>query len=181
MSSNEAEITAAFTELPALLRADPSLIARGRRVNAVCLLGSKDHPFHVSFAAGQIVNMAPGVQAGLTFSLTRTAFGYESPVSAAKLISERMELLATHAHYDHAGAMAAIKKMTGARFMIEEKDAPVMADGGNSLRAMEPSFSSPVAGAFCKLKSTWNKGVRPRSRARPNDSTIFSKGTSWCS
>jgi CDGSH-type Zn-finger protein/uncharacterized Fe-S cluster protein YjdI len=39
----------------------------------------------------------PGVRAGLTFSLTRTAFGYESPVSAAKLISERMELLATHA------------------------------------------------------------------------------------
>ena len=28
----------------------------------------------------------PGVRAGLTFSLTRTAFGYESPVSAAKLI-----------------------------------------------------------------------------------------------
>src|SRR5258708_6568709 len=41
-------------------------------------------------------------------------------------------LLATHAHFDHVGAMAAIKKMTGAKFMIEEKDAPVMADGGNS-------------------------------------------------
>jgi metallo-beta-lactamase class B len=41
-------------------------------------------------------------------------------------------LLATHAHYDHVGAMAAVKKMTGAKFMIEEKDAPVMADGGNS-------------------------------------------------
>src|SRR5882757_3835115 len=41
-------------------------------------------------------------------------------------------LLATHAHYDHVGAMAAVKKMTGAKLMIEEKDAPVMADGGNS-------------------------------------------------
>jgi len=39
----------------------------------------------------------PGVRAGLTFSLSRTAFGYESPTSAAKLISERMDLLATHA------------------------------------------------------------------------------------
>src|SRR5450631_382724 len=39
----------------------------------------------------------PGVQAGLTFSLSRTAFGYESPVSAARLIAERMELLAKHA------------------------------------------------------------------------------------
>ena len=41
-------------------------------------------------------------------------------------------LLATHAHFDHVGAMAAIKKATGARLMIEEKDAPLMADGGNS-------------------------------------------------
>jgi metallo-beta-lactamase class B len=41
-------------------------------------------------------------------------------------------LLATHAHYDHVGAMASVKKMTGAKFMVEEKDAPVMADGGNS-------------------------------------------------
>jgi CDGSH-type Zn-finger protein/uncharacterized Fe-S cluster protein YjdI len=39
----------------------------------------------------------PGVRAGLTFSLSRTAFGYESPVTAARLISERMKLLATHA------------------------------------------------------------------------------------
>ncbi len=39
----------------------------------------------------------PGVRAGLTFSLSRTAFGYESPVSAARLIAERLELLATRA------------------------------------------------------------------------------------
>lgn len=41
-------------------------------------------------------------------------------------------LLATHAHYDHVGAMAAIKKMTGAEIMINEEDAQVLADGGNS-------------------------------------------------
>jgi metallo-beta-lactamase class B len=41
-------------------------------------------------------------------------------------------LMATHAHFDHVGGMAAIKKMTGARMMIHEKDAPVLADGGNS-------------------------------------------------
>lgn len=39
----------------------------------------------------------PGVTAGLTFSLSRTALGYESPDSAAWLIAERMELLAQHA------------------------------------------------------------------------------------
>ncbi|HVI45070.1 MAG TPA: subclass B3 metallo-beta-lactamase [Chitinophaga sp.] len=41
-------------------------------------------------------------------------------------------LLATHAHFDHMGAMAAIKKETGARAMINEKDAGVTEDGGNS-------------------------------------------------
>lgn len=41
-------------------------------------------------------------------------------------------LLTTHAHYDHVGGMAMIKKMTGAKMMINERDASVLADGGNS-------------------------------------------------
>jgi metallo-beta-lactamase class B len=41
-------------------------------------------------------------------------------------------LLATHAHSDHVGGMAEIKKITGAKMMINEKDAPVLADGGKS-------------------------------------------------
>ncbi len=41
-------------------------------------------------------------------------------------------LLATHAHFDHVGAMADIKKQTGAQMMINAKDAAVLADGGNS-------------------------------------------------
>lgn len=41
-------------------------------------------------------------------------------------------LLATHAHYDHVGAMAMIKKATGATMMIDAADAPILADGGYS-------------------------------------------------
>jgi metallo-beta-lactamase class B len=41
-------------------------------------------------------------------------------------------LLATHAHFDHVGAMAAIKKATNAKLMIHKKDAPLLADGGSS-------------------------------------------------
>jgi len=41
-------------------------------------------------------------------------------------------LLATHAHFDHVGAMAAIKQATGARLMIHKKDARLLADGGSS-------------------------------------------------
>jgi len=39
-------------------------------------------------------------------------------------------LLISHAHYDHVGAMAAIKKMTNAKLMADEKDAEVLATGG---------------------------------------------------
>ena len=41
-------------------------------------------------------------------------------------------LLTTQAHYDHMGAMAAIKESTGAQLMVDEKDAEVVASGGSS-------------------------------------------------
>jgi metallo-beta-lactamase class B len=41
-------------------------------------------------------------------------------------------LLTTQAHYDHLGAMAAIKKSTGAQLMVDEKDADVVESGGSS-------------------------------------------------
>lgn len=41
-------------------------------------------------------------------------------------------LLTTQAHYDHMGAMAALKSATKAKMMINAADAPVMADGGSS-------------------------------------------------
>jgi metallo-beta-lactamase class B len=41
-------------------------------------------------------------------------------------------LLTTQAHYDHMGAMAAIKKATGAKLMVDEKDADALITGGQS-------------------------------------------------
>jgi len=41
-------------------------------------------------------------------------------------------LLTTQAHYDHVGALAAIKKMTGAKLMVDEKEVEVLASGGSS-------------------------------------------------
>jgi len=46
--------------------------------------------------------------------------------------SDTRILLNTQAHYDHMGAMAAIKKMTGAKLMMDEGDAAAAADGGRS-------------------------------------------------
>lgn len=41
-------------------------------------------------------------------------------------------LLTSQAHFDHVGAMAAIKQETKAKMMVEAEDAPVLEDGGNS-------------------------------------------------
>ena len=41
-------------------------------------------------------------------------------------------LLTSHAHFDHVGAMAAIKKETKAKMMVDEEDVAVLEDGGNS-------------------------------------------------
>jgi metallo-beta-lactamase class B len=51
-------------------------------------------------------------------------------------------LLTTQAHYDHLGAMAAIKKKTGAQLMVDEKDALIIADGGRSDYAFGREVSS---------------------------------------
>ena len=59
MESNQARIITTFAGLPAFLDADAALVARGRHLNVECLLGPKDHSFHVTFGAGRIVDMAP--------------------------------------------------------------------------------------------------------------------------
>jgi metallo-beta-lactamase class B len=41
-------------------------------------------------------------------------------------------LLTTQAHYDHMGAMAAIKKRTGAQLMVNAKEADVLTTGGHA-------------------------------------------------
>jgi metallo-beta-lactamase class B len=41
-------------------------------------------------------------------------------------------LSTTQAHHDHVGALAAIKKKTGAKLMVDAADAGVLADGGQS-------------------------------------------------
>lgn len=56
-------------------------------------------------------------------------------------------LLNTQAHYDHMGAMAAIKKKTGAQLMLNEKDASVAKDGGSSdyaIGSKEPNYKPVI-------------------------------------
>jgi metallo-beta-lactamase class B len=51
-------------------------------------------------------------------------------------------LLNTQAHYDHMGAMAAIKKKTRAKLMVDEKDAAEVKSGGSSDYALGGNSST---------------------------------------
>jgi len=73
--------------------------------------------------------------------------------ASASLIKENIEalgfkfadtkiLLTTQAHYDHVAAMATIKKQTGAKMMVDDKDAGVLADGGGSDYALGKNGST---------------------------------------
>lgn len=65
--------------------------------------------------------------------LASSASGIKTSIEALGFrLSDTKILLNTQAHYDHMGAMAAMKKMTGAKLMINEGDAGAVADGGLS-------------------------------------------------
>ncbi|HEU5167938.1 MAG TPA: subclass B3 metallo-beta-lactamase, partial [Chitinophagaceae bacterium] len=69
------------------------------------------------------------INTGLATSLTQIKNNIEA--LGFKFTDTRI-LLTTQAHYDHVGAMAEIKKSTGAQLMVDEKDADVLITGGNS-------------------------------------------------
>jgi CDGSH-type Zn-finger protein/uncharacterized Fe-S cluster protein YjdI len=92
----------------------------------------------------------PGVMAGMTFSLSRTALGYESPDSAAWLIAERMELLAAHAD-DRVDALPALARFAatlrdGAAAWRQAHDGKATASATSpSAPASPPSPPAPPA------------------------------------
>jgi metallo-beta-lactamase class B len=45
-------------------------------------------------------------------------------------VSDIKIITATHAHYDHVAGIAEIKRLTGAKLVMEEEDVPVMESGG---------------------------------------------------
>jgi metallo-beta-lactamase class B len=70
---------------------------------------------------------------------------------SVKKLGFRMEdvkiLLSSHAHYDHAGGLAALKEMTGARFFASRADAPAHARGGKGDPVLGDSSSYPAVQA----------------------------------
>jgi metallo-beta-lactamase class B len=53
-------------------------------------------------------------------------------------------LLNSHAHFDHAGGLAALKAATGAMFLASDGDAPVLAAGGTNDFALKNAAFPPI-------------------------------------
>jgi metallo-beta-lactamase class B len=70
--------------------------------------------------------------------LINTGLAASTPVIKANIetlgfkVADTKILLTTQAHYDHVGAMAEIKKLTGAKMMVDAADGGVLIDGGKS-------------------------------------------------
>lgn len=70
--------------------------------------------------------------------LINTGLAASAPMIKANIealgfkLSDTKILLTNQAHFDHMGAMAAIKNMTGAEMMIDTGDSAVVTDGGTS-------------------------------------------------
>jgi len=69
------------------------------------------------------------INTGLAASITQIKNNIEE---LGFKFSDTKILLTTQAHYDHVGAMAAIKNQTRAKLMVDEKEADVLATGGAS-------------------------------------------------
>lgn len=52
-------------------------------------------------------------------------------------------LISSHAHYDHAGGLAELKRLTGAKLAASEADAPALARGGTGDPALGDQFPFP--------------------------------------
>jgi metallo-beta-lactamase class B len=74
-------------------------------------------------------------------------------------------MLATHAHYDHVAGFAELKKLTGAKIVMNENDAPVLADGGQSdyvFGHKGPTFAAVKADVLLRKNDTIKNGGMKR-------------------
>ena len=71
-------VTAAFSDIPALLEGEPALISRGRFLDCDCRLGAMERPFFVSIRDGRIVEFSarPALMRSWRFSYRATPLAW---------------------------------------------------------------------------------------------------------
>ena len=102
--------------------------------------------------------------------LLDTGFAETVPLveASVKKLGFKMEdiklLLASHAHYDHAGGVAIVKQRTGARFQVNPAEAPMFERGGKKDFAFGDQYAFPPV--------TPDGVLRDGEEVRLGDSTV---------
>lgn len=123
---------AACAALPAMAKPLPKFFADMNRPVA---------PFRISddiyyVGASDVTSFLIATDAGLI--LTDGGFAETAPKILSNIKTLGFDpkqvkiLLNSHAHFDHAGGLAALKQATGARFLASKGDTPVLESGGKS-------------------------------------------------
>ncbi len=82
-------------------------------------------------------NKAFVIDPGADFEKIRARLEYEG-------ITEVTHILLTHGHFDHIGAAAALKKHTGAKLCVHERDLSMLASNADCLAAVAGVKVEPV-------------------------------------
>jgi metallo-beta-lactamase class B len=96
-----------------------------RIVDNLYYVGSKESAVYLVTTSQGHILINSNVEAGVPLI-------QKSVESLGFKFSDIKILLISHAHWDHNGGAAAIKKLTGAKYMVMEGDVPVVESGGKS-------------------------------------------------
>jgi metallo-beta-lactamase class B len=96
-----------------------------RIVDNLYYVGSKESAVYLVTTSEGHILINSNVEAGVPLI-------QKSVESLGFKFSDTKILLISHAHWDHNGGAAAIKKLTGAKYMVMEGDVPVVESGGKS-------------------------------------------------
>jgi metallo-beta-lactamase class B len=132
-------IVFAIALLPLSLLAQSSAVQRAqwnqpvkpfRIIGNVYYVGAHVSSFYIKTPAGAIV---------LDGGLPETAPLIEKSIAEIGFSMKDVKiLLSSHAHYDHCGGLAELKKKSGARLVATELDAPILNNGQGQFGAFPP-------------------------------------------
>jgi metallo-beta-lactamase class B len=134
MTSHASKVLIAFllaiaVRIPAHAQADPTSRASNQPVEPYHIVGNVYY-VGASDVTSYLITTPEG------HVLLDGGFVETVPMIAAniKKLGFKLEdvkvLLSSHAHFDHVGGLAELKRLTGAKFAASERDAPLLARGG---------------------------------------------------
>jgi metallo-beta-lactamase class B len=91
-------------------------------------------------------------------------------------LSDIKIILNSHAHFDHAGGIAEIRRLTGAKFLASQMDAPLLERGGKG----DPNFGDKYPFESIKPDETFRNGKQVRLGGTMLTANITSGHTKGC-